>query len=281
MTTERFPGFTSLNNRTWLFTPDNPTPGELVIVCSWTGARPQHIIKYLTLHRTTVAVGARILLVETAAAMLVSSYAHQRATIRPAAQVVRETLAEGDSPRIMLHLLSNGGCLSAVQMLLELRGNSTNRLPLVGMMLDSAPDDKTYWQTHKGIVTGRRPSSRLAASVLAHVVLLPIWTGFALGKENPQSAMCKILLDGSLIAGVPSKNEAGVSVCYIYSKTDTQIIWKEVHDHALEARNKGWEVEEIVYDDTGHCAHLSADEKRYTDALKWLWSQPTQRSSKL
>lgn len=48
--------------------------------------------------------------------------------------------------------------------------------------------------------------------------------------------------------------------------------WNDVHDHAEDARQLGWNVEEVVYEDTGHCAHYSSDAGRYEKTVAGLWS---------
>ena len=60
-------------------------------------------------------------------------------------------------------------------------------------------------------------------------------------------------------------------VCYFYSKADRMCLWWDVRDHAEEARRKGWEVREFLFEGSGHCAHLSNDEERYTEAVKGIW----------
>ncbi len=60
-------------------------------------------------------------------------------------------------------------------------------------------------------------------------------------------------------------------VCYFYSKADRMCLWSDVRDHAEEAKRKGWEVKEFLFEGSGHCAHLSNDEERYAMAVKSIW----------
>ncbi|RMZ48146.1 hypothetical protein AFCA_008854 [Aspergillus flavus] len=105
--------------RTWLLNSDKPVPGQLIIICTWLGASPKHISKYIDMHRA-VAPHARLLLIESEVSILVSSYARQRRLIRPAVDVVLETLVETENgstsdapPRMLLHTFSNGGTNTA------------------------------------------------------------------------------------------------------------------------------------------------------------------------
>lgn len=74
--------FINIGPRTSLFTPQNPTSGQLVIICTWLGAARKHISKYIALYRK-LASGARILLIESNVPILISSYVRQRDAIKP------------------------------------------------------------------------------------------------------------------------------------------------------------------------------------------------------
>ena len=87
------PDFIHIGPRASLYTPPQPVDGQLVIICTWLGAKGKHIAKYTSLYQR-IAPGARILLVESNVPILVSSYARQRSDIQPAASAVLDTLAE-------------------------------------------------------------------------------------------------------------------------------------------------------------------------------------------
>lgn len=87
--------FINIGPRTSLFTPQNPTSGQLVIICTWLGAARKHISKYSALYRK-IASGARILLIESNVPILISSYVRQRDAIKPAISAVLDTLKECD-----------------------------------------------------------------------------------------------------------------------------------------------------------------------------------------
>ena len=48
-------------------------------------------------------------------------------------------------------------------------------------------------------------------------------------------------------------------------------LWLNVRGHAEEARRKGWEAREILFEGSGHCAHFSKDEERYGEAVRSIW----------
>lgn len=63
----------------------------------------------------------------------------------------------------------------------------------------------------------------------------------------------------------------GGKVCYFYSKEDRMCLWLDVRQHADEARRLGWDVREVLFEGSGHCAHFTKDEVRYADAVKSMW----------
>lgn len=63
----------------------------------------------------------------------------------------------------------------------------------------------------------------------------------------------------------------GGRVCYFYSKEDRMCLWSDIKEHADEARLLGWDVREVVFEGSGHCAHYSKDEDRYASAVRSIW----------
>ena len=49
------------------------------------------------------------------------------------------------------------------------------------------------------------------------------------------------------------------------------IDWTDIKQHANEARTKGWRVREILFEGSGHCAHLATAEKMYGKAVESIW----------
>ena len=300
--------FVPLGPRISLYTPAKPTKGQLVIICTWLGAAPKHIAKYTAVYQR-IAPGARILLVESAVPILVSSYARQRAAIVPAVSAVLDTLAECShyspandntvdghavhgnrsassissenktTPRILLHMFSNGGTNTATQFFFVLNERLRSPLPLIGMLYDSCPAKGTYWKDHRAMVYSlpKDVITRTLGNMIVHIILLMLHTEIACGLENPSSLLRRTLLDEKNIIGAwePSSGEAATGgagrSCYLYSKSDHMVDWTDVRDHAAEARSKGWQVEEVMFDGSAHCGHFQKDEETYVKAMERMW----------
>ena len=296
--------FVELGPRTSLFTPQKPSHGQLIVLCTWLGAAHKHIFKYTSLYKG-IAPGARILLVESNIRSITSSYVKQREAIKPAVSAALDTLAEcgifssnttqvaNDShhtssssntnkatPQILLHVFSNGGTTTATQLLLVLNAHLNVPLPLVGLLCDSCPAKGTYWRSYDAMVLSlpNNLATQLLGALVCHCILVMLYTWIACGNENPASLHRRTMLDGEMVSASGGegnvdlgKKKAMGRVCYFYSKADRMCLWSDIKDHANDARRLGWDVSEVIFEGSGHCAHFSMDKEKYADAVKSIW----------
>jgi len=232
---------------------------------------------------------------------MVSSYAKQRAATKPAVTVVLDTLSafshtpnrimlssmqsisEGskraEHPKILLHAFSNGGYNSAAQLLLSLKTQTGWPLPLTAVIFDSCPGKGTYWQMYNALMLSLPKGVvwRVVGTVIVHCLLLVMYVSIACGGESPFTLMRRVMLEGTTVSGTRqvTDGESGEGgekkACHLYSKADEMVDWTDVKDHAEEARRKGWSVKEVVFEGSGHCAHLAKDEERYVVAVREMW----------
>lgn len=300
--------FFRIGPRAHLFTPEGEKcqDGHLVIICTWLGAAHKHIAKYTALYRD-IAPRTRILLIESDVQILVSSYAHQRRQIQKPVSVVLDIIAEckslenaiatseskdsGDSPKIILHAFSNGGINAATQLLIELRKRNNGPIPLASIVLDSGPAKGTYWRSYNAMVLSLPPDviSQIFGAIAVHFLLVLLYTWIACGNENPASLMRRTLLDEETLHLTPNASNGHsdnshlaannktdtfsqpTQILYLYSKADRMVDWTDIRDHAIDARSRGWQVSEVVFDGSAHCAHMSRFESRYTAAIRAMY----------
>lgn len=280
----KFPGFEHLSTRTWLYTPADAKVGELVIICSWLGAMPKYIAKYIALYQR-IAPRAQILLLESNLTILAASYFDPRIAIQPAVRVVRDTMLlaatsyeDPIQPKMLLHTFSNGGANTATQLLLALRKQVREPLPLTGMVLDSSPARVRYWRAHRAMVFSLSPQHRMPGTFGVHFLLMMLYVWMALGNEDPAHLTRRVLLDDT---AVQASKDGEAEICYLYSEADRMTHWQDVWDHARLAREKGWNVEEVLFDGSDHCAHLAKDELQYSQAVERMWNREPAKESKL
>ena len=290
--------FVDIGSRTSLYTPANPKGNQLVILCTWLGAARKHIAKFVGIYQN-IAPNARILLIQSAVPILISSYVRQRREIQPAASVILDTLAECDSfslpdieasdtfpnkpkgkqPKILLHTFSNGGTNTVTQLLIVLRERLQRPLPLAGLLCDSCPAKGEYWKSYDSILFSlpKGFASRILGPPVCHVILILLYCWVAYGNETVEGLIRRTLLDpNSVEPGWESEDESGVRssagrVCYLFSKEDRMCHWEDVRDHAIIARDQEWQTQEILFEGSAHCAHLRNDEARYSEAMKGIW----------
>ena len=294
--------FVKIGPRASLFTPSTPISGQIIILCTWLGAARRHILKYTTLHQR-VAPGARILLIESDVSILTSTYVKQRKEIKAAVFAIIDVLVENDVPPqstdvqasrsnhenfgaspgtkpgstlkphpcILLHVFSNGGTNTATQLLLVLRDHLKAPLPLCGLLCDSCPAKGTYWRSYNAMLLSlpKHPATQLLGALACHCILVILYSWIAYGNENPAALNRRVMLDSDIVA--PSA-EGERRVSYFFSKEDRMCLWSDVTSHAEEAKHLGWSVQEVQFEGSGHCAHLSLDEKKYVDAVKTVWN---------
>ncbi|MCJ1443829.1 MAG: hypothetical protein MMC23_004329 [Stictis urceolatum] len=243
------PTFTPIGPRTSLYTPPTPSPGEMVVICTWLGAQARHIAKYTALYKQ-VAPNAQILVVQSNVPILVSSYRKQRRELGPAAGLVRARIDECFSatgttrnaaeysaeesradpekssdaglrvtkvrPKILLHAFSNGGTNSASNLLLRLAEDRKAPLPIACLVFDSCPGKGTYWKSYTAMVISLPENAvvKNLGRIAVHCILIALYTWIAFGNENPASLQRRTLMDeGGTIAkawyGAGGEEESG------------------------------------------------------------------------
>ena len=292
--------FINIGPRTFLYTPPKPRPGQLIILCTWLGAARKHVAKYIDIYQC-IAPNARVLLIESSVGIITSAFIGRQRVVEfaPAATVVMNTIAEckhrspsgsetianrslddektGPQNRrltrssshteaqILLHIFSNGGMNSAAHLLRALRSPMNEPLALTGIIFDSCPGKGTsYWQTFDAMVLSFPQNFvwRLLGALAIHCFLIFVVAYISCGNENPVTLWRRTPFENS----TPARG-----ACYLFSKEDRMIGWTDIEQHAEEARRRGWRVKEVLFEGSGHCAHLAMHRGRYVEAVNSVW----------
>ncbi|KAF2844642.1 indole-diterpene biosynthesis protein-like protein PaxU [Plenodomus tracheiphilus IPT5] len=262
------PVFDTLGPRMSLFTPQDPAPGQLIILCTWLGAGKKHIAKYTHGYRT-IAPHAKILLIESSVWIIASPYTRQWEAIKPAAEVVFAVLADCSNasvkPNIMIHTFSNGGTNSATQLLIVLQKQLGYALPVTGILCDSGPARGTYTKSFHSMLISLPKGLfwRIVGPIIIMFVANLLFGSQLIGWEKPERIYRRTLLDQNLVKCR--------RICYAFSKADTHVDWEDITSHADDARGKGWDVKELEFDGTPHCNHISKYRAEYFEAMHRVW----------
>ncbi|KAF2836635.1 hypothetical protein M501DRAFT_1033713 [Patellaria atrata CBS 101060] len=220
-----------------------------------------------------IAPHSRILLIKSAVPILISTYPTQWEAIKP-----HRTSRPGCNgkkgsagatlvkPRIVIHTFSNGGTNSAARLLIVLSRQLQAPLPLAGIICDSGPVKRTYWKSYKSMLFSL-PKGFLASllgPLAIHFILVVLFSSIAAGRyDRTEDIIRHTLLRKKM---VDCRN-----ICYIFSKSDKMVEWEDVISHTDEARGRGWLVNEICFNDTTHCNHVSKHAEQYFRAMKSVW----------
>ncbi|KAF2473426.1 indole-diterpene biosynthesis protein-like protein PaxU [Lindgomyces ingoldianus] len=264
--------FSTLGPHISLFVPPDPAPGQLVILCTWLGAGKNHIAKYASGY-SKIAPRSKILLIESSVWIIASPYVRQRVAIQPATQVVRAVLDECGygkrglvtNPNITIHTFSNGGTNSATQMLIVLRRQLGAPIPITGITCDSGPARGTYWKSFQSMLLSLPKGifwSIIGPIVIAFVTNV-LFGSQLIGWEKPERIYRRTLLDENIVDCR--------RICYIFSKADAHVECDDITSHADDARRHGWDVKELLFEDTPHCNHISKYRTEYFDAIRLVW----------
>lgn len=264
-------GFSKLSDITSLYRPNTATKSStdasslrLIVLCSWMSAAPKHIQKYTDGYRRLFP-DATILLIEarlpsmflgsdlTAAGEFLDSYVNKAASD-----------SRTEKQHIALHAFSNGGGNNTVW-LAERLIKQYGRLPFDSVIFDSCPGQAELASTTRAI-TLSLPNQYLLRTIGSYFIYLLVLfykvINQAIGAENTIAWIRRVLNDATIFAPTTPR-------LYLYSEGDALVRWQDVHEHAEDARKKGFSVvREEKFFKAPHCALLNEDSSRYWNAVK-------------
>ncbi|KAL7948212.1 hypothetical protein V8C42DRAFT_244989 [Trichoderma barbatum] len=248
---------------------------ELILMLSWMGARDVHIEKYIAQHRALFP-SSRILLIRSPASHVFwPSLARKH--IPPAIRILKQFAepetpaygkANGAKPRVLLHILSNGGVSTAARIRELLRKElgrdaAGNRLviPRYALCLDSCPGNFVWQSTHRALLQ----SLPRWTSPLVHMVIAVAWLIYKLRLTRPaQNLNAEALRRETLLPRETSRT-------YLYGTADAIIPWRHVEDHAKRAEDLGFKVRKEKFEGGEHVSLVRKDSQRYWQAVKETW----------
>ena len=268
---------TKINDDTTFYQPSNHTPSELIVLCTWLGASPKHISKYIALYQE-IAPSTPILVIQSSVKTITRPYPTQRQHMSDALTIVQNTLSNASSkaaPKILIHTFSNGGSNSATQLLLTHHEKTGKTLPLQGMICDSGPAKGEYWKSYNSMIHSLPKGLlfTLVGGFMAHFILL--WMGISsryLGRYPIFEVLIRdTLIDPQMVSGRGGGKGMKRRINYLWSKEDEMVEWRDVVEHAEEAKGMGWEVASTEFVGSGHCGHLRVGRERYEEVVRGMW----------
>lgn len=291
---------------------------KLVIITAWMGARPPHIAKYIAPYRDGLVFGEDP--AERPAIVLVfchqdttSSFSKAEAVAATALPFIQDVL--GDSlnatpkesspaasanahPQILVHTLSNGGCLILGQIYNAIDPEHTRCLPPHITIFDSCPGHFRFGGAATAFTTGLERAPLVKRLVLYPAIYFLVFTMLVRIRTERLFAWFGSLSRSVLSAlfGIkPSPKPPGptralnpwtphnvntvfggnrreVRRSYLYSNDDQIILAMDVEEHANEAKGLGFTVAHMAeFPGSAHVAHARKDPPRYWRTIKETW----------
>lgn len=279
--------FSKLGPQIFFYTPRLSEAGQttvqvvqpdLIIVCSWMGAQSRYIRKYLSPYQTKFPQSPILLLRQDGSDLFWRSKWQQVKNTEPAISTIRRVVDEKrlNTPRVLVHIFSNGGSYTACQLADAYRDASSGKdelLPISALVLDSTPSLPSSRRAHTAISESLPKSGpgRVigSAAVWAYIGLAKVIETVA-GNEDITTSLRRRLNDpnGAFMQGTLKR-------LYIYSQADKLIPAPDVEAHAEEAvsligRDRV-RLEDFV--SSKHVGHVMLDERRYWSLIEDLWKE--------
>jgi hypothetical protein len=255
--------------------PSTKYDPTIILICGWMGGKTRSLSRYTTKYNALYPA-ARIILVSSAVsdtpgfrALLSSREVKQRADA-PAKALLRNAHAEED--KLLIHVFSNGGGMSLAAIAKAYRQLTGVPLPARLTVFDSLPGgDKLTNELSRwvGALAVGLPSNVFirwpAVALIALVVVIQLGFPSLMGRENAATKARRDLKDEDLISPQSKR-------LYLYSEADALIGAAEVREHAAECASKGWDVETVNFQVSGHVRHAIMDPERYWNAVTEMWN---------
>lgn len=238
--------------------PDNGP--HTIIICAWFRALRKHIAKYIATYQLNHPDAQIILLESVVGDMMYTPYSWQRSRFSAVVDILKAVKAS-EEEGILLHIFSNGGSNSAVQLAEAWRESQETPLPVASMVLDSCPGSTSLKLAGDAIVASCPPESRWWAVIAVWTTIIPIYAIPQLtGKPNLVSILRDSLNDSRLFP-IDAKR------VYLASPADVMVPLADVVSHFESAKKAGYAAELVQFDESPHVSHIKEDPERYWKAV--------------
>lgn len=272
-------GFTKLAPSIWLHEPSKLTPPSssspplsspplpspppsLVVLCTWVGARPKHISKYVAEYLRRYPTATLLLLESGLADMTYRSDGAQQVRLAPARHVL-QAHSGFKAGGVVVHAFSNGGAQCAAQVVAVLP-SAQRTTAYRAFIFDSCPGEASYMRSANAILLplNKSPMLKLVAFPFIHLLLCLVFIADQVfGFENSVARARRRLNSNAYIPHT-------VPRLYIYSSTDQMVPAPDVEAHAEQARRTGYlDVANLRFDTSGHCAHAYIYAEQYWGSI--------------
>ncbi|KAJ5890892.1 uncharacterized protein N7473_007120 [Penicillium subrubescens] len=272
--------------------PTHPTP-DVIIICVWGFAHAKHIAKYIAGHQSLYPNAKILLIYNSVANMMWKSDSSQMQWFQPAAAVLRGCIDSTPDLKVLVHLFSNTGSHSAVQLAEACeKSDPPFEMPVTSIIFDSCPSMPIFGPMANALALGS-PSKNIVITTMVRAVAYGI-IGLSLALEKAgltTHVATKLYAQLNSISGgfLTRRISAGeqVALCpvsrtYIYGPDDDMIPVDQVIQHAniaianmsacgvADASNYV-KMEKFV--GSPHVNHVRFEKERYWRIIEETWQR--------
>jgi len=222
------------------------------------GASMRHVRKYVARHHG-LCHSSNVLVIETSLLSMAIRTPYQQQTLPEAVEGV---INSSQGP-IVMHIFSNGGAHVATGLVKSLAHTSA-RTRLCALILDSCPGIAGASQTARAITVNMtsQPLVECFSRLLMHLVASAYFSILkSLSIEDNITSARSLLNDTKWFSRCLPR-------LYLYSEKDIVAERQYVHEHAVDARSKGYgTVRETEFYRSPHCALMMEDPEKYWNTI--------------
>ncbi|KAI8975890.1 hypothetical protein BD414DRAFT_172248 [Trametes punicea] len=183
---------------------------------------------------------------------------------------------EGSTPRILLHLMSNGGACSLVDLAsaVRKRGIEAPQATKCAIVFDSSPAPVNLIIMNRAFTAGIRNHllRYLTMSILSLIYVGTWLIGTLFRLSKPMQRELAELNNPSLLPWTSTRTPR----LYLYSFEDKVVPAARVEEHAAKARMAGFSVQMVHFGQSAHVSHARNNPEKYWTAVRTFWEEACQ-----
>ncbi|KAI0661126.1 hypothetical protein C8Q70DRAFT_911985, partial [Cubamyces menziesii] len=247
----------------------------LIIIFGWLGAQASTLRKYSDSYRKLYPSSAQMIVNSDTLRFWKLASVRERA-LQPMVKEIEGHISEApvsNPPRILLHVMSNGGVCSLVDLAAAIRRRGL-RAPegtKCAIVFDSAPAPVTFSMMNRAFTAGIRSRimKYLMMAFVSSTYVVMTLVGILFRTPRPIQREMAALNDPRLLPWTSTRTPR----MYLYSSGDQIVPESGVEEHAAKARMAGYPVQMVHFGSSAHVTHARNDPEKYWRSIKTFWEE--------
>lgn len=285
--TSALPGFSALSKQIFVREGDETKPAQLhdpdvVVIYGWGDCLPQHLAKYAAGYRKLFPAAKQVLVLSPIAKAMFTTLEQRSSHMALVLSAIgSDSSNEKQQPRTLIHAMSNTGAINFAATLNEHVRTFKEAMPHQLFIMDSTPGGTNLtwanlkrWSLAMTLGTFKWfPWPRLVTQWIWGFFLLANSFLLFLRRQKHAGAWSRVAANDEKFAVKSAQR------LYMYSKEDALIGYKDIEEHAEEAKKLGYVTHTKVFKGSGHVEHMRMHTDEYWAAIEASWRKTTEEDS--